>query len=318
MVSSSEIRVRSAGGRANGTIRSVAKVVDILEVLSRESHGLALGELAKRLDLNASTAHHLLATLKVRGMVAQDERTKTYRIGYRLVSLVSRFLSGTDLYPAAIGPVEELRDLSGETSYFSAFQGGEVAVIIALTGARPVQARRFHRPGQSNLHSTATGKVLLAYLPPEDAEAALAASELAQFTLNTITDRQQLARGAGADTRSRLRDRPRRRLCGRRMRRRTGLRRRRGVRGSRQRFLPCGLSGADRRAHSARYQFGGKDLRQPRGCSGSRGSLIRGRCGRQLEFGSSRFQQLADKGVRHEVQEEARQVPGGWREAFPP
>ena len=135
MVSSSEILARSAEGRANGTIRSVDKVVDILEVLSRESQGLALGELAKRLDLNASTAHHLLATLKARGIVAQDERTKTYRIGYRLVSLVSRFLSGTDLYPAAIGPVEELRDLSGETSYFSAFQGGEVAVIIALTGA---------------------------------------------------------------------------------------------------------------------------------------------------------------------------------------
>jgi IclR family transcriptional regulator, KDG regulon repressor len=192
MISSSEIQGRSAGLRGNGTIRSVDKVVDILEVLSRESRGLALGELAKRLDLNASTAHHLLATLKARGIVAQDERTKTYRIGYRLVSLVSRFLSGTDLYPAAIGPVEELRDRSGETSYISAFQGSEVAVIIALTGARPVQARRFHRPGQSNLHSTATGKVLLANLPPEDAEAALAGRELAKFTPNTITDRQRL------------------------------------------------------------------------------------------------------------------------------
>ena len=192
MISSSEIQGRSAGLRANGTIRSVDKVVDILEVLSRESRGLALGELAKRLDLNASTAHHLLGTLKARGIVAQDERTKTYRIGYRLVSLVSRFLSGTELYPAAIGPVEELRDRSGETSYISAFQGSEVAVIIALTGARPVQARRFHRPGQSNLHSTATGKVLLANLPPEDAEAALAGSELAKFTPNTITDRQRL------------------------------------------------------------------------------------------------------------------------------
>jgi DNA-binding IclR family transcriptional regulator len=192
LISYSEIPAKAVERRANGTIRSVDKVIDILDVLSRESQGLALGELAKRLDLNASTAHHLLATLKARGIVAQDERAKTYRVGYRLVSLVTRFLSGTELYPAAIGPVEELRDLSGETSYFSAFQGSEVAVIIALTGARPVQARRFHRPGQSNLHSTATGKVLLAYMPCEDAEAALAASELAQFTPNTITERRRL------------------------------------------------------------------------------------------------------------------------------
>lgn len=192
MISSSEILPRAARKQASGTIRSVDKVVDILEVLSRESHGLALGELAKRLDLNASTAHHLLATLKARGLVAQDERSKAYRIGYRLVSMVSRFLAGTDLYPAGIGPVEELRDRSGETSYLSAFQGNDVAVIISLTGARPVQARRFHRPGQSNLHSTATGKILLAHLLPEESAALLATRELAPFTPKTMTDSRRL------------------------------------------------------------------------------------------------------------------------------
>src|ERR687889_356476 len=149
MISSSEIQGRSAGLRANGTIRSVDKVVDILELLSRESRGLALGELAKRLDLNASTAHHLLATLKARGLVAQDERTKVYRIGSRLVALVSQFLLGTDLYPAALSAVDELREVSGETSYLSILQNGEINVIIALTGSRPVQARRMHRPSQS-------------------------------------------------------------------------------------------------------------------------------------------------------------------------
>jgi DNA-binding IclR family transcriptional regulator len=191
MISQSEIRSKSERDQS-GTIRSVDKVVDILELLARESRGLALSDLAKRLDLNASTAHHLLATLKARGLVAQDERSKTYRIGYRLVGLVNRFLSGTELYPAGIGPVEELRDLSGETSYLSVFQGREVAVIISLTGMRPVQARRFHRQGQSNLHSTATGKILLAFLTPADTARLLANRELIPFTPNTITEPSQL------------------------------------------------------------------------------------------------------------------------------
>jgi IclR family acetate operon transcriptional repressor len=142
--------------------------------------------------MNASTAHHLLATLKGRGIVVQDERSKVYRIGYGLVSMVTRFLAGTELYPAGIGPVEELRDLSGETSYFSVFQGGEVSVIISLTGARPVQARRIPRPGQSNLHSTATGKLLLSQLPTEEALARLTSRELTQFTPHTITDPERL------------------------------------------------------------------------------------------------------------------------------
>ena len=141
MISHSEKATREREQPA-GTIRSVEKVIDILELLARESRGLALGDLARRLDLNASTVHHLLATLKGRGLVTQDERTKMYRIGHRLVGMVNRFLSGTDLYPAGISPVEELRDLSGETSYLTVIQRREAAVILTLTGARPIQARR--------------------------------------------------------------------------------------------------------------------------------------------------------------------------------
>jgi DNA-binding IclR family transcriptional regulator len=187
MNSSFEISAGELDGRPGTTIRSVERIADILELLARESRGLPLGEIAARLQLNASTTHHLLATLKARGLVAQDERSKSYRIGYRLVALTNRFLAGTDLYAAGIGPMEALRDRSGEMSYLSVFQGQEVAAIIALTGQRPIQARRSHHPGQSSLHCTASGKLLLAYLPSAAAEALLAPRELARFTPHTLT-----------------------------------------------------------------------------------------------------------------------------------
>lgn len=183
---------KTATNGSSGSIRSVEKVIDILELLARESDGLALGDLSRRLNLNASTAHHLIATLRGRGFIAQDERTKSYRIGYRLVGLVSTFLAGTDLYPAAVGPIEELRDRSGETCYLSVFQGHELATIISLTGSRPVQARRVHRPGVPNLHSTATGKILLGHLAPDELDRLLETNGLASFTPNTITDQEAL------------------------------------------------------------------------------------------------------------------------------
>lgn len=192
MVSSSEKTQSARDGRAATTIRSVEKAIDILESLGRESQGLQISDLSASLGINVSTTHHLLATLKARGLVAQDERSKTYRIGSKLVAIVNDFLAGADLYPAAIGPVEELRDRSGETSYLSVFQNGEVGVMISLTGSRPVQARRLHRPGQSNLHSTASGKLLLAHQPPAQAAAWLAANAREPFTPHTITDLDQL------------------------------------------------------------------------------------------------------------------------------
>jgi DNA-binding IclR family transcriptional regulator len=179
-------------GGSTTLIRSADRVAEILELLAEESCGLPIGEIAARLGLNVSTAHHVVTTLKNRGLVAQDEQSRDYRIGYRLVALVSRFLAGTDLYSAGVGPVEELRDRSGETSYLTAFQGHEGAVVIALTGVRPIQARRVHRPGQSSLHSTATGKTLLAHLPPHELDLVLAAREMAPFTPHTITDREAL------------------------------------------------------------------------------------------------------------------------------
>ena len=187
MISSYETE-KKAERSAGGTIRSVEKVIDILELLCQESPGLPLSELAGRLDLNASTAHHLLATLKARGLVTQDERSKAYRIDFRLVSMINRFLSGTDLYPAGIGPVEALRDQSGETSYLTAFQGQGVTGIITLTGARPVQARRVQRQGQSSTHSTATGKIYLAYVLKGGAAEFLHGREMVAFTPHTITD----------------------------------------------------------------------------------------------------------------------------------
>lgn len=179
-------------GGSTTLIRSADRVAEILELLAQESGGLPIGEIASRLGLNVSTAHHVVTTLKNRGLVAQDEQSRDYRIGYRLVALVNRFLAGADLYSAGVGPVEELRDRSGETSYLTAFQAYEGAVVIALTGVRPIQARRIHRPGQSSLHSTATGKTLLAYLPPAELETILATREMAPFTPNTITDPETL------------------------------------------------------------------------------------------------------------------------------
>ena len=168
---------------------------------------------------------------------------RVYRIGSRLVGLVSRFLLGTDLYPAAVAAVEELRNVSGETSYLSVFQDGEVNVMIALTGLRPVQARRMHRPGQSNIHSTASGKLLLAYQPREQAAALLGRRSTAQpFTPHTITDLDELLRELAAIRVPGIRARPRRRLHRGAVRGRAGLRRQRRVRGLGQRLLPCGAA----------------------------------------------------------------------------
>jgi DNA-binding IclR family transcriptional regulator len=182
----------------DGVIRSVDKAFDILDVLSRCGHGLALAEIARRLHFNESTTHHLLATLRQRGVVAQDAVTKEYRLGYGLIGMVNGFLARTDLYSAGVGPIRELRDVSGETAYLSVIQNQTFVSVIELVGWKPVQARRGHEHGETTLHSTASGKVYLAYLPADRARAILSSVQLTKYTPSTLTTLDELDRELAA------------------------------------------------------------------------------------------------------------------------
>jgi len=181
-------------GGDTGQIRSLDKAMAILELLAVEHQGLPLAEIARRLGYNESTTHHLVATLRRRGFVDQDAKTRAYRFGYKLVGLVNEFLLGADIYSTGIGPIRELRDASGETSYLTVLQAAELIELFKLPGWRPIQVSRPRLPGQSCLHSTASGKTLLAHLPEERAELLLAASPLTRFTANSITDLEALRR----------------------------------------------------------------------------------------------------------------------------
>jgi DNA-binding IclR family transcriptional regulator len=160
--------------------------MDVLEALAGESQGLGLGELASRLGFNESTAHHLVATLRHRGFLDQDPRTKAYRLGYRLVGLVNEFLADADVSALGIGPTQELRDASGDTAYLTLLQGRELFAAFEARGLHPIQTRRPRAPGQTFLHSSASGKTLLAYLPPHELEALLSTLPLTKYTANTI------------------------------------------------------------------------------------------------------------------------------------
>ena len=177
----------------SGHVRSLDKAIDLIEALADESRGLSLAELAKRTGFNPSTAHHLVATLRHRGFVDQDPETRAYRLGYRLVALVHEFVSESDVYSAGVGPIRELRDASGDTAFLTALQDREKFVVFEATGRHPVQTSRPRLSSQPSLHSTASGKTLLAYLPSAEIAELVATMPLTRFTPNTIDGRDELA-----------------------------------------------------------------------------------------------------------------------------
>ncbi|MCC6314429.1 MAG: IclR family transcriptional regulator [Thermomicrobiales bacterium] len=162
--------------------------MDIIEALASKNRGFRLSELAEQLGLNESTAHHLLATLKERGFVRQDPKTRAYHLGFRLASLINGHLAESDIYTTGIDAIRALRDASGETTYLTLLDGMRTHTLIELLGNRAIQARRPSISGDAQFHCTASGKTFLSWMAPGDIATILPTLHLERFTHNTIVE----------------------------------------------------------------------------------------------------------------------------------
>ena len=70
-----------------GGIKSVGKVLDILEFLADARRPVGVSEVARAVNFHVSTAHRLLRTLAARGYVDQDGALRQYVLGPRLLAL---------------------------------------------------------------------------------------------------------------------------------------------------------------------------------------------------------------------------------------
>ena len=76
---------------------SIDKALEVCEVLSGVPRGMSLSDLARALRQPASTVHRLLAVLKRRGYVRQDDETQRYGLTLKMLDLSFRSLGRSEL-----------------------------------------------------------------------------------------------------------------------------------------------------------------------------------------------------------------------------
>jgi IclR family acetate operon transcriptional repressor len=168
-------------------VRHVAAVERAVAVLDALAEGeLGTNEIARRADLNASTASRQLATLAAGGLVEHIPETGRYRLGLRLVELGTAALGKRDLRELARPCLQALVDLTGETATLSV--PGEADAITVDFVQSPRSVRSVAQLGRPSVgHATAAGKIVLAFGHRR------AARPLQRFTERTIVDEPALA-----------------------------------------------------------------------------------------------------------------------------
>lgn len=175
-------------GAGLSSVRNAARLLCAFTPTDRD---LGVSELASRLGLGKSSVHRLLSTLALEGLIERDAATGRYRLGLKLYELGSIVGDHLDLHEVVAGPIDELRNRTGETVHVAILDGPEVVYIARRES--PHTLRLFGRVGHRNhAHCTSTGKLLLAFLPPADLATVLDGFTLPAHTRRTITDRGKL------------------------------------------------------------------------------------------------------------------------------
>jgi DNA-binding IclR family transcriptional regulator len=187
---------KAAEGLSNGrdattSVRSVERTFAILSAFSRDRNELTLDEIADVATLPKSTVHRLLQTLIACGVIERGRQYGGYRLSLRLASIGSVALAHRRPQEDIRHFLQELRDQIGETVSLSFLEAGAAVVLDRVVSLHtlPVNIQQGTRlPG----HACASGKVLLATLPPAEIDRHFGGTSLQAITTHSITSRAKL------------------------------------------------------------------------------------------------------------------------------
>jgi len=170
----------------------VERALQILGCFDDEHAERGVSEIAQAIGLHKATTHRIVTTLFSYGFLERAEHGHRYRLGMRLANMGYMVMRRTDLRREAVPIMTDLAARLDETCDLSVYSRGVVYFIEVVRGSRALAVAA--DVGRSlPIHASASGKVILAYVPEAESEVALD-EPLVAHTHRTITRPAELRR----------------------------------------------------------------------------------------------------------------------------
>jgi IclR family transcriptional regulator, KDG regulon repressor len=173
------------------SVKAVLHAVDVLEALARAGRPMGVTDLSREVGLTKASVFNLLATLESRRLVTQQQETSLYRLDWGLHELAAAVAQDVELARESHDVVTALAQRVGETVLLGVRRDDSVVYIDKAESTRHRIRMVVDVGSNSPLHSTATGKLLLAYAEADDVKRVLR-RRLERRTPLTITDPAKL------------------------------------------------------------------------------------------------------------------------------
>jgi DNA-binding IclR family transcriptional regulator len=165
---------RADAGRGHGPIQRAA---DLLRLLAEAEDSVAVRDVAKALDLPASTSHRLLRQFVSAGFVVADPATRRYRVGPVLQRLAALIHSRADLAKTVQPYLEAITSEVDETSFFTTYDASTASVaFIAKADCSQALSYRIHLNRPYSAYWGSSSRAIVAHLPESEVQRIIAAA----------------------------------------------------------------------------------------------------------------------------------------------
>ncbi len=171
------------------TIPNLRNACRVLKLLGQANRGMKVADLARRLDLPSTTALRIVHTLTQEGLLRREDNLLF--LGPVLIHLGARTSADTEIRELAQPLLQKLGHLTGETAHLALPCDDRSLIVSVYDSPHPLRAAS--SPGTlTDLYTSSTGKVFLAFLHADRIAAILALHPPPARTSRSLTTLAQL------------------------------------------------------------------------------------------------------------------------------
>lgn len=176
----------------NNKLSSLEKSIEVLKYLAREPYSFSALELSKSLNINRSTVHRILSTLKSEMLVLQCSSNKKYKLGPMIYHLGSAYINKSNYANEIFRIVDEVSEKLKMSTGYSVIEDDKI--INLYENEMFTTFRMGYKPGCFYpIHCGSYGKAIMAFYEPlEELREIIYNTKLEKRTENTITDPDKL------------------------------------------------------------------------------------------------------------------------------
>src|SRR5579863_3507804 len=178
--------------RLSYAVPALDKGLDLLEALAAQAAPQSQTDLARALGRSPSEIFRMLNCLERRGYIRKEELSGRYRLTLRLYGLAHTHTPVDGILRAADRPMRLLADQLRESCHLSVLWEGQLLVLAQVESPSRVRLS-VETGGRFPATLTASGRLLLAHLGPEELQAHLSRDQ--EFARLSAAERRKLLAG---------------------------------------------------------------------------------------------------------------------------